>query len=90
MKNNPFDPETIHHLDETKKHSKDLYIARIQVLERHADGANRNFTITRALSGDMTVRELFEWRKNKVHDPVNGEFAEREILITPDDTTFEY
>ncbi|MCX7625687.1 MAG: hypothetical protein N2Z21_05695 [Candidatus Sumerlaeaceae bacterium] len=64
---------------------KRQYIARIVVLERHADGSARQFTVTRTIDDDVTVRELFEWREKRVHDPVNGEFASREIILTPDD-----
>ena len=61
------------------------YIARVLVLERHADGSARQFTITRTVDDNTTARELFEWRNKKVHDPLNGEFASKEIVLTPDD-----
>lgn len=70
--------------------NKRQYIARIVVLERHADGSARQFTVTRTIEETTTVRELFEWRERRVHDPVNGEFASREIIITPDDTDDQY
>jgi hypothetical protein len=64
---------------------KRMYIARVLVLERHADGSARQFTVTRVVDENVTVRDLFEWRDKRVHDPVNGEFASREIILTPDD-----
>jgi|GEM_PF-2501598 hypothetical protein len=66
------------------------YIARVVVLERHADGTARQFTVTRTIDEDISVRELFEWRDKRVHDPVNGEFASREIVLTPDDKDSEW
>jgi hypothetical protein len=66
------------------------YIVRITVLERHVDGSSRQFTVTRSVSSATTVHELFDWREKRVHDPVNGEFASREIVVTPDDVTEEY
>lgn len=60
-------------------------VARVVVLERHADGSNRQFTITRICDSKMTIGELFQWRDKKVHDPLNGEFATKEIILTPDD-----
>ena len=61
------------------------YIARVNVLERHADGSARQFSITRTVDATTTVKELMDWRNNKVHDPLNGEFASKEVVITPDD-----
>jgi len=66
------------------------YIVRITVLERHADGSSRQFTVTRTVKASTTIGELFEWREKRVHDPVNGEFASREIIITPDDSLAEW
>jgi hypothetical protein len=62
------------------------FIARIAVLERHPDGSSRQFSATRTVDEKTTVAELFEWRTRKVHDPVNGEFATAEIILTPDDS----
>jgi hypothetical protein len=61
------------------------YIARVVVLERHADGSSRQFSLTRTVDESTTARELFDWRDKKVHDPLNGEFASKEIVLTPDD-----
>lgn len=66
------------------------YIARIEVLERHADGSHRNFTVTRSVSAATTLAELYDWRERNVHDPVNGEFAVREVRLTPDDAYSDY
>jgi hypothetical protein len=60
-------------------------IARVNVLERHADGSQRQFVVTRIVDGSTTVKELFDWRDKNVHDPLNGESASREIILTPDD-----
>jgi len=38
----------------------------------------------------MTIAELFEWRELKIHDPVNGEVASREIKITPDEAFSDF
>jgi len=65
------------------------YIARIAVLERHADGSARQFTVTRTVEATTTIRDLAEWRNKKVHDPVNGEFASQEIVLSPDDAASE-
>ncbi|MCX7020206.1 MAG: hypothetical protein WCK47_14600 [bacterium] len=62
------------------------YVVRITVLERHTDGSSRLFTSTGTFDAGTTLRELYQWREKKVHDPVNGEFASREIIITPDDS----
>jgi hypothetical protein len=62
------------------------YVARITVLERHPDGSSRKFTSTRIIDEKTTVGELYDWRTRKVHDPLNGEFAAQEIVVTPDDT----
>jgi hypothetical protein len=61
------------------------YVARVGVLERHADGSARQFTLTMVVDPSMTVKELMEWRDKRVHDPVNGEFASKEVVLTPDD-----
>lgn len=61
------------------------YVARISVLERHPDGTSRSFEITRIVDGSFTVADLMKWRSMKVHDPINGEYASREIVLTPDD-----
>ncbi len=61
------------------------YIARISIRESHPDGTARMFDKTRIVDGSMTVKELMEWRNKKVHDPLNGEFASLEIVVTPDD-----
>lgn len=61
------------------------YVARISVLERHPDGTARSFEVTRVVDKETTVADLMKWRKMKVHDPINGEYASREIVITPDD-----
>jgi hypothetical protein len=61
------------------------YIARVLVLERHADGSARQFTVTRTVEDTTPVRELMEWRDKTVHDPLNGEFASKEVVLTPDD-----
>lgn len=60
-------------------------VARVQVLERHADGSSRQFVKTMIVDDSTTVGELFAWRNKKVHDPLNGEFASSEIVLTPDD-----
>ena len=65
------------------------YVARISVLERHPDGTSRSYESTRIVDGDLTISDLMKWRKMKVHDPVNGEYASREIIITPDDGDVE-
>jgi hypothetical protein len=26
-----------------------------------------------------------QWREMKVHDPINGEYASREVVLTPND-----
>ncbi len=70
--------------------TRNNYIARLNVLERHADGAFRSFTVTRSINSSTTVAELYAWRESKIHDPVNGEFASREILITPDESFADY
>ena len=59
-------------------------IARVLILERHADGSARQFWRTRVVDDSTTVRELFDWLYRKVNDPLNGEFATREIVLTPD------
>ena len=61
------------------------YVARISVLERHPDGTSRSFQVTRIIDGDTSVADLMKWRSMKVHDPINGEYASREIILTPDD-----
>jgi hypothetical protein len=61
------------------------YIARVSILERHADGTARQFDKTKVVEATDTVKDLFEWRNKKVHDPLNGEFAASEIILTPDD-----
>ncbi len=61
------------------------YVARISVLERHPDGTARSFEVTRIVDQETTVADLMKWRKMKVHDPINGEYASREIVLTPDD-----
>ncbi|MBX7245709.1 MAG: hypothetical protein K1X53_09420 [Candidatus Sumerlaeaceae bacterium] len=60
-------------------------IGRVLVLERHADGSSRQFTLTRIFDSTATIAEVMAWRDKKVHDPVNGEFASREVILTPDD-----
>jgi len=65
------------------------YVARISVLERHPDGTARQFQATRVVDDSTTVRELMQWRQMKVHDPINGEYASREIVITPNDEEIE-
>lgn len=65
------------------------YVARISVLERHPDGTARSFEATRIVEADTTVADLMKWRTMKVHDPINGEYASREIVITPDDGQFD-
>jgi len=55
------------------------------VLERHPDGTSRSFEVTRIVDGDLKVSDLMKWRSMKVHDPINGEYASREIILTPDD-----
>ena len=72
------------------RNKKETFIARIEILERHADGSHRSFTATRSVPGNMTISELFQWRKDKIHDPVNGEFACREIKLTIDETFSEF
>ncbi len=79
-----------HDLIDNSIPKRDSFIARIDVLERHADGANRKFTLTRSVPGNMTIAELFEWRELKIHDPVNGEVASREIKITPDEAFSDF
>jgi hypothetical protein len=61
------------------------YVARISVLERHPDGTSRSFEVTRIVDGAMSVDDLMKWRTMKVHDPINGEYASREIILSPDD-----
>jgi hypothetical protein len=61
------------------------YVARISVLERHPDGTSRSFEVTRIVDGTESVADLMKWRAMKVHDPINGEYASREIIITPND-----
>lgn len=65
------------------------YIARISVLERHPDGTARQFEVTRIVDETLTVKELMKWRSAKVHDPINGEYASKEIILTPDDAEME-
>lgn len=65
------------------------HVARIHVLERHPDGTSRSFEVTRIIDGSMTVDELMKWRDRKVHDPINGEYASREIILSPDDGQVE-
>ena len=65
------------------------YVARISVLERHPDGTSRSFEVTRIVDGNMSVNDLMKWRVAKVHDPINGEYASREIVLTPDDGDVE-
>lgn len=65
------------------------YVARISVLERHPDGTSRSFEVTRIVDGELTVSDLMKWRTAKVHDPINGEYASREIVITPNDGDVE-
>ncbi|MCX7717341.1 MAG: hypothetical protein N2111_02915 [Candidatus Sumerlaeaceae bacterium] len=60
------------------------FVARVTILERHADGSARQFSATRIVSTSTTVGELFQWRDKTVHDPLNGEFAAPEIILTPD------
>lgn len=61
------------------------YIARVSVRESHPDGTARMLEKTRIVDSTMTVRELMDWRNKNVHDPLNGEFASVEIILTPDD-----
>lgn len=61
------------------------YVARVSVRESHPDGTARMFEKTSIVDGTMTIRELMEWRNKRVHDPVNGEFASVEVIVTPDD-----
>lgn len=61
------------------------YVARISVLERHPDGTSRSYEVTRIVEPTTTVAELMKWRTMKVHDPINGEYASREIILTPND-----
>ena len=65
------------------------YVARISVLERHPDGTSRQFLTTRVVDDSTTVRDLMQWREMKVHDPINGEYASREIIITPNDADID-
>lgn len=62
------------------------YIARVSVRESHPDGTARMFEKTWIVDGAVTVKDLMEWRDKRVHDPLNGEFACGEIILTPDDT----
>lgn len=61
------------------------FVARVGILERHPDGSARQFTVTRIVDETTTVKELYTWRNKSVHDPVNGEFASKEVILTPDD-----
>lgn len=61
------------------------YVARVSVRESHPDGTARMFEKTWIVDGSVTVSELMAWRNKKVHDPLNGEFASVEIILTPDD-----
>jgi hypothetical protein len=65
------------------------FVARINVLERHPDGTARQFQATRIIDDSMTIRDLMRWRDVGVHDPINGEYASREVIITPDDGEVE-
>jgi hypothetical protein len=65
------------------------YVARISVLERHPDGTSRQFLVTRVVDDNTTVRELMQWREMKVHDPINGEYASREVVLTPNDADID-
>lgn len=65
------------------------FVARISVLERHPDGTSRSFEVTRIVDGEMSISDLMKWRTMKVHDPINGEYASREIILTPDDGQVE-
>ncbi len=65
------------------------YVARISVLERHPDGTARQFQTTRVVDDSTTVGELMKWRQQKVHDPINGEYASREIIVSPNDEELE-
>lgn len=65
------------------------YVARISVLERHPDGTSRGYEVTRIVDETATVKDLMKWRGAKVHDPINGEYASREIVLTPDDGDME-
>lgn len=66
------------------------FIARVHMLERHPDGSTRQFTITRIVDDKTPVGELFQWRSRKVHDPLNGEYASSEIVLTPDHAEEDY
>lgn len=72
-------------LDSESKPPRPRYVARVLVLERHPDGSARQFSATRVVAGATTVAELFKWRDKNVHDPINGEFASIEVVLTPDD-----
>ncbi len=61
------------------------YVARVSVRESHPDGTARMFEKTAIVDGSMTIRELMDWRSKRVHDPLNGEFAATEVIVTPDD-----
>ncbi|MGI8907347.1 MAG: hypothetical protein ACR2IE_12745 [Candidatus Sumerlaeaceae bacterium] len=65
------------------------YVARISVLERHPDGTSRQFLATQVVDDHTTVRDLMQWREMKVHDPINGEYASREIILTPNDADID-
>ena len=59
------------------------------MLERHPDGTSRSYEVTRIVDESLSVKDLMKWRKSKVHDPINGEYASREIILTPDDGDVE-
>ena len=61
------------------------YIARVSVRESHPDGTARMYEKTLIVDGSVTVQQLLDWRNKKVHDPLNGEFAAGEVILTPDD-----
>jgi hypothetical protein len=65
------------------------FVARVTILERHADGTARQFSATRIITATTTVGELFLWRDKTVHDPLNGEFASPEIILTPDGSALD-
>jgi hypothetical protein len=65
------------------------YVARISVLERHPDGTSRQFVVTRVVDENITIGDLMLWREMKVHDPINGEYASREVILTPNDADID-
>ena len=64
-------------------------VARRRMVRRYRPDTVPAAAVTRIVDATLTVDDLMKWRKMKVHDPINGEYASREIIITPDDGEVE-